>query len=103
MRPGNCAPALIVLAIFLSYSVAMACTESATAEVTVDTVNKAGQACTVAVVATPEAAENHTGPVAAVKATVRAGATIGRAVWSAMSTVVAALVRTAAHSAVGFA
>jgi len=103
MRPKTCAIALILLAIILSYSVAMACTESVTADVTVDTVNKAGQVCIVAVVATPEAADNHTGPVAAVKATVRAGATIGRAVWSAMSTVVATLARTALHSVGGLA
>lgn len=98
MRPRTCALALIVLAIFSNYSVAMACKDSATAEVTVEAVTKAGQACAVAVVATPDAAGHHTGPVATVKATVRAGATIGRAVLSAVGTVVATLARTAAHT-----
>jgi len=98
MRPRIFAIALTVLAMLITSSVAMACTEKASAEITVKAVNEAGQTATVAIVATPEATDKHTGPVAAVKATVRAGATVGRAVWSTFSTVVATLARTAVRT-----
>ncbi len=94
MRPGTFAFALIVLATMVAFSVAMACTEEASAEIIVKAVNEAGQTTCVAVVTTPDAQDKHTGPVAAVKATVRAGASVGRAVWSTFSTVVATLIRT---------
>jgi hypothetical protein len=98
MRPRTYAIALTVLAIMITSSVAMACTETASAEITVKAVNEAGQTATVAVVTTSGSADKHSGPAATVKATVRAGATIGKAVWSTFSTVVATLARTVAHT-----
>ena len=103
MRLRTFAIALTVLATMVTFSVATACTEKASAEITVKAVNEAGQttACAVAVVTTADAQDKHdkhTGPVATVKATVRAGATVGRAVWSTFSTVVATLIRTAVHT-----
>ena len=98
MRSGTFAIALTVLATMAMFSVATACTEDASAEITVRAVNEAGQTTCVAVVTTPDARDKHTGPVATVKATARAGATIGRAMWSTFSTVVATLIRTAART-----
>jgi len=98
MRPRTFAIALTVLAMMVTFSVATACTEEASAEITVKAVNEAGQTATVAAITTTEAPDRHTGPVATLKATVRAGATVGRAVWSTFSTVVATLVRTAART-----